>query len=178
MNKITLLFLSLALLLTAVSCAAPEPVREEIPVTVEVTRIVTQNVEVTRIVQVQPSPYPTNTPYPTYTPQPIPTPAVIIATPTALPMPAIFLELEGVGNVITDNYDWGLCDKAVFSWTAAGRDNFIVHLYKIGADRMVGLVNEIGPGEGQALQPLAGGTYYLEIVGPAEGWTINGDCLD
>ena len=86
--------------------------------------------------------------------------------------------MEGTGNVITDNYDWGFCDKAVFTWTAAGRDNFIVHLYKIGADRMVGLVNEIGPGEGQALQPLAGGTYYLEISGPAEGWTINGDCLD
>ena len=61
-----------------------------------------------------------------------------------------------------------------------GRENFIVHLFKVGADGCeLSVVNEIGPLEGQFPQPLLGGVYYFYVdKGPQSGWWIKGECLD
>lgn len=176
-----LLFLLSALLFAACS-AEPQTVTVqetvEVPVTVEVvsevevTRLVevevVQEVEVTRVVET----------IITTTPGPTQTPLIEVATPTPTPTSAVLLELEGAGNQVTDNYDWGACDKTVLFWTAAGRDNMIVTLRKIGLDQTGTLVNEIGPGEGESLLTLLGGTYYLQVEGPSEGWTLTLECQD
>lgn len=132
---------------------------------VEVTRLVeketavevTREVEVTRLVEV---------------------PVEVIVTPTQPPMPQTFLELSGEGDLVTDNFDWGPCQKAVFVWDAPGTRNFIVHLWNTTAERPAGLVNEIAPDSGEVLQPLAGGSYYLEIQATNTTWTITGECRD
>ena len=122
--------------------------------------------------------FPTHTPYPTSTPRPTLAPRVIIATTTPTPMPRSFLLLEGKGDVVSENFEWQRCEKAVFEWEAGGRDNLIVHLNKTGSDRPAMLINEISPTKGQVLQPLSGGVYYLSVKGPVTGWTITALCLD
>jgi len=140
------------------------PIEVPVGVTTEVTRIVpevskievTRPVEVTRIVE-----------------------RTVVATPTIPPIPYAFVEISGNGSIVTDNYSWGGCQKAVFYWTANGRDNIIIHLHRVGSDDLdVLLVNEIGPDEGQTLQPFTSGTYYFSVDGPSEGWTIRGECQD
>ena len=171
MNKLLLIPL---LLLVFAGCATPEPLEVtrvvEItsdPVEVEVTRIVEVEVveeievpvEVTRIVEVVRE-----------------VEVIVEVTPAPTSIPDEFLSIEGNGNVVTENFEWGACEKAVFSWTAAGQDNFIVRIYKIGIEESRGQVNQIGPAECEYLQALTGGTYYYEINGPAEGWTLQGVC--
>lgn len=130
------------------------------------------------------TPYPTFTPFPSFTPPPtytslptmvVPTARVIVVTAT-YPATEIMAEIAGQGNVVTENYNWGACQKAVFVWEALGRDNMIAYIFKIGVTDNVLLVNEIGPDAGEVLQPLAGGTYYLSVEGPSEGWTIRLEC--
>lgn len=121
----------------------------EVPVTVEVTRVVKERVEVT-----------------------------VVATPTMPPMPVTFLEISGEGDAITDNFEWGACEKAVFTWDAPGSRNIIIHLWKPHADNSVLMANDIAPANGKVLQPLAGGVYYFEITARASSWAITGECLD
>jgi len=122
--------------------------------------------------------FPTYTPYPTSTPRPTIAPRVIIATTTSTPMPRNFLLLEGKGDVVSENFEWQRCEKAIFEWDAGGHDNLIVHLNKTGSDRPTILINEISPTKGQVLQPLSGGVYYLSVKGPVTGWTISAMCRD
>ena len=124
-------------------------VTREVPVTVEVTRVVKERFEVT-----------------------------VVATPTMPPMPQTFLEISGEGDAITDNLEWGACEKAVFTWDAPGSRNIIIHLWKPHADRSVLMANDIAPANGKVLQPLAGGVYYFEITARGSSWTITGECLD
>ena len=126
-------------------------VEVEVTVEAEVTRIV----EITRIVE-----------------------EVVVATPTPQHMPEIFLELEGTGPTITDNYDWSSCNKAVFySSVTGGGSNFIVHLHQLGDDRGRLIANVISPAEDEALAEVTGGSYFLEVEGRNEAiWTIRGEC--
>lgn len=177
MKHLWLLAFSVCLLLVA--CGS-EPQTVEVPVTAEVTREVevevtrpvevtrevvqevTREVEVTRIVEVTRV-----------------VEEMVVATPTLEPIPEVFLDIEGTGDIVTENYTWNECGKAVFYWTAAGRDNVIIHLNSAeDPEDWSGLVNEIGPGEGQVLEPFSAGTYFLEISGPIEGWTFRGECQD
>ena len=94
-------------------------------------------------------------------------------------MPRDFFYLEGTGSLVSDNFEWQRCRKAVFVWEALGHDNFIVILHRPDPDQVELLVNEISPLGGESLQPLAGGIYYLHIEkGPQEGWWIKGECRD
>ena len=189
MNKAQLLAMSLLL----IGCArgvSPEDVQTAIAQStpaavapVEVTRIVemTREVEVTRLAQIVVTATPTATPLftqtDTLTPSQTFTPSQTM-TPTITPMPGVFVFVEGKGDVVTDNYTWKGCVKAIFTWTAAGRDNMIVLLWSVAQADETYLINEIGPGEGQALQPVEAGEYYFEIRGPSQGWTITGQCKD
>jgi len=79
-------------------------------------------------------PEPTDTPVPTNTPEPVYTDSVVLA------------EIEGVGESVTDNFEWPRCQKAVFYWTAFpssyGSASLIVHLHSVETGRDMCLVNE------------------------------------
>lgn len=126
-----------------------------------------------------PTPVPTYTAQPTYTPQPVPTAKTILVTNTPTPMPVEFFSLEGSGSLVSDNYEWQRCSKAVFEWGALGGGNIIVRLCNAGSDECHLQINEIGPMEGEFLQPLLGGAYYWYVErGPQAGWWIKGTCRD
>lgn len=164
------------LMLTACATAEPEivtetvevevevPVTVEVPVEVEVTREVevVQEIEVTRIVTEEVT-------------RIVETVVEVTATPP--PAPAEFLTISGNGNQITDNYDWQACNKAVFGYDAPGSANFIVFIWKVGAADNRLLINEIAPTSGEVLQPLSGGTYWLDVTAIGD-WTITGTCED
>ena len=98
-------------------------------------------------------------------------------------MPRVFLEISGSGDLVTENYDWGACEKAVFYWTGSplGRGgNLFVMLHKVGTEgrKAVVIKTVYEPFEGQTLQALLGGLYYFAITAPEVSWTIRGECQD
>jgi hypothetical protein len=133
--------------------AAPVAVQEvTVIVPQEVTREVTReveipgpDVEITRLVEVT---------------QIVET--VIEVTPAPPPLAEVFYEGEFTQDTVSDNIDWGECDKAVFVWESG--DGYVgATLYKIGDDRGSLIVNKGGGGSGETLEPLDAGTYYWEI---------------
>ena len=121
-------------------------------------------------------PEPTDTPVPTNTPEPVYTDPVVLA------------EIEGVGESVTDNFEWPGCQKAVFYWTSFpssyGTASLIVHLHNVETGRDMSLVNEFamdvsGDGiSGAALQPLVGGKYYFATENTDEAWALRVECQD
>ena len=142
---------------------------KEVPVTVEVTNEieVTREVvaEATRLVEVEVTRLVEETVF-------------VEVTQTPPPPPTQFVNLEGTGDSVSDNFEVQECQKAVFSWTAVGQSNFIVYLWKVGIDDNRLLVNEIAPSSGETLQPLTGGTYWLTIDSPTESWSITAECRE
>jgi hypothetical protein len=97
------------------------------------------------------------------------------------------IDLQGAGNTVTANYELPACQKSVFIWSvgpgSGGAASLIVHLCKVGADRCVSLVNEFkmdltGPLEGEVLQDLTGGLYYLTTENLSGPWNIRWECRD
>ena len=129
---------------------------------IEVTRLVevATEVEVTRVVEVMAEP------------QPMPR--------------AEFFRLAGNGELISENYDFGSCNKAVWYATAAGEDgNFFGYLWDAnctGDDfQCIEDIVEMAPFdselEGQMLLRMAGGQYYIELThAPNVGWEIWAEC--
>jgi hypothetical protein len=97
-------------------------------------------------------------------------------------------EVEGEGAVVTDNYTWPSCQKAVFHWRVAAGDlgsaSLIAYLHKTGDDESVPLVNEFGMDlpasglSGSVLQPLASGGYYFSTENTDQQWAIRVECQD
>jgi hypothetical protein len=126
-------------------------------------------------------PAPTATSAPTNTPPPTTTPKPMYSEPTVL------LELDGVGETVTDNFKFPECQKAVFYWTAMpgqyGSASLIVHLHNVATGKEMTLVNEFAMDtpegiSGSALQPLAGGEYYFTTENTDEAWTLRVECQD
>lgn len=125
---------------------------------------------------------PTDTPEPTDMPIPTDTPAPVYTDPV------ILAEIEGVGESVTDNFEWPSCQKAVFYWTAFpssyGNASLIVDLHNVEMGRDMPLINEFamdvsGDGiSGAALQPLAGGEYYFSTENTDEAWALRVECQD
>ncbi len=97
------------------------------------------------------------------------------------------LELEGGNNAVSANYELPACQKSIFNWSVepnqSGSASLIVHLYKVGEDQYVGLVNEFkmdqsGPLDGKALQKLSGGVYYITTENLSGPWKIRWECQD
>jgi hypothetical protein len=74
-----------------------------------------------------------------------------------------------------------------YAWSVepnqSGSTSLIVHAYKIGEDRYVGLVNEFkmdqsGPLEGKALQKVSGGFYYIATENLSGPWKMRWECQD
>ena len=98
------------------------------------------------------------------------------------------LDLQGRGNVVTDNYELSACRKSVFAWSAEpddrGTASLIVHLCKAGEDRCTTLINEFGMDSaqtlvGEALQIVSGGVYFV-VTSNTSGrpWNVRWECRD
>jgi len=135
-----------------------------------------------------PSEQATNTPEPTDVPEPTDTPVPTNTPEPAYTDPVVLAEIEGVGESVTDNFEWPSCQKAVFYWTAFpssyGSASLIVHLHNVETGRDMSLVNEFamdvsGDGiSGAALQPLVGGEYYFTTENTDEAWALRVECQD
>jgi hypothetical protein len=122
---------------------------------------------------------PTSTPEPpTNTPEP-PEPAYN--------EPVTLLELDGIGEAVTDNYELPRCLKAIFYWTVSpnsyGSASLILKLHNIETGRDMTLVNEFEMDlpedlDGASLQPLAGGEYFFSSDNTDEAWTVRLECQD
>ena len=161
-----MLFISLLLAgLLLVGCST-----ETVEVPVEVTRIVEATrivetvkqvevpVEVTRIVEVT---------------------VEVPSEDSSSPSPSgagEFFTLEGSGNSVTDNFEWGACAKSVFSWEFDKGTLWVDFYDETGDDfDYIGATSDETTGE--KLIPLDGGEYYLAI--DAKGnWTLVGTCKD
>lgn len=96
-----------------------------------------------------------------------------------------FVKIRGKGDLITDNYEWGACEKAVFYWNIEKDSYLYVDLYKVGEKYPW---TYIASGEmstsGQALSNIEPGKYYLDVVvstawDPNDvSWSIRGECKD
>ena len=118
--------------------------------------------------------YPTHTAMPTYTPQP-----TLIVTYTYTPTPYIFLSIEGKGSIVTDNYSWTRCGKAVFAWKDEGYGRITIRIYKAGEDNPINILNnELLPNTGETVESIGTGTYYFAIRGSLVGWSLIGECRD
>ena len=167
MKKLWLIGL-LAALMVACSQPAPGEVRE-----VEVTRIVevevggvAQEVEVTREVIVE---------------VPVEVIVEVTSAPSAVPQNFVFLEYQGSGSgsVVTDNFSWPACQKAVFIGEKSARDNFVVDVVEVATGKDRGVINMLDDDFSENLFPLDGGTYYLDVrLAPEGEWKITGVCRD
>jgi hypothetical protein len=129
-------------------------------VEVEVTRIVEQPTEVTRIVEV-------------------------VAEPEPMPKEEFF-RLDGVDTLVSENYEFGSCNKAVWYAHANQADgNFYVWLWDANCtgsendckDNIVDIAPYDGEQNGQVLTRISGGEYFLEVEhAPGGGWTIWAEC--
>jgi hypothetical protein len=144
-------------------------VRQQVEVPVEVTRIVAEHVEViveevevTRIVEVQ---------------------------QVLSPMPHdVFIELTGSGTLVTENYQWGACNKVVFyGAVSAPQGNFIVHLWDANCTGdeiecrhdIFNMAPYDGEVQAESLLKIPAGAYYLEfssVPSAPTTWTLIGEC--
>lgn len=98
------------------------------------------------------------------------------------------LDLQGIGNLVTDNYELHQCQKSVFVWSVEpserGTASMIARLCKDSATECVSLVNEFDmdltePLAGETLQALSGGNYFFAIENTSgRPWNIKWECRD
>ena len=97
-------------------------------------------------------------------------------------------EFGGTGSVVSDNFNFPACDKAVFKWSVKtgsyGSASLILNLHRVGSEDVMTLVNEAvfeNPTDtltGSGLQPLLGGEYYFSSENTDEAWTVRAVCRD
>jgi hypothetical protein len=98
----------------------------------------------------------------------------------------LLLELSGVGEVVSDNYNLPRCWKGVLYWSVEA-DSYdlaalIVRLHNVrdGTDRP--LVNEFATDvtaiSESVFVPLDGGEYYFSIENTDEAWSLRVECQD
>ena len=178
------------LLLMSLACGASTPTSEPnvaatVPKAVETQTLVEAATDKPKPTNV---PAPTNTPVPTNTLEQTETPVPTDTPEPAYVDPVVLADIEGVGKTVTDNYEWPMCQKAVFYWTASpgsyGSASLIVNLHNVETGRDMPLVNEFsmdvsGEGlNGTSLQPLEGGEYYFTTENTDEAWTLRVECQD
>lgn len=97
------------------------------------------------------------------------------------------LDITGQGNTVTPNYALAACQKSVFHWSVdpdtSGTAALILYLHQIGTDRYADLANAFdmdmtGPLQGQTLEPIPDGIYFLTIENATGLWHIRHECQD
>jgi hypothetical protein len=94
------------------------------------------------------------------------------------------IDLQAVGNIVTDNFEFPACQKSVFVWSTEPNDYGTASLaFRLCGDECTLLVNEIqmdlaAPMEGEALQAIGGGVYYLVSENTSGPWSVRWECRD
>ena len=94
------------------------------------------------------------------------------------------IDLQAAGNIVTDNYEFPACQKSVFVWSTEPNDYGTASLaLRFCGDECTLLVNEVqmdlaAPMEGEALQALRGGIYYLVSENTSGPWSVRWECRD
>jgi len=108
--------------------------------------------------------------FPTMDPDEIPTPEPTQA-PLATRRPPQNTSFPGQGNaVLSFSLSRGGATRFTFSHT--GESNFIVRLLDASGNYAGGLANEIGNANGEAIEPLGAGDYFLEVEADGQ-WLVN-----
>lgn len=95
------------------------------------------------------------------------------------------IDLQAAGNIVTDNYELPACQKSVFAWSTEPNDSGTASLILgLCGNECITLVNEFdmdltAPLEGEALQALGGGIYYLVSENTSgQPWSVRWECRD
>ena len=95
------------------------------------------------------------------------------------------MDLQAAGNIVTDNYELPPCQKSVFVWSAEPDDSGTASLIlKLCGNDCTTVVNEAqfdltARLEGEALQALGGGIYYLVSENTSgRPWSLRWECRD
>lgn len=98
------------------------------------------------------------------------------------------LDLQGTGDTVTENYELPACNKSVFVWSTEPGSYGIAALdadiCTVGDDECRSIVGEAdtsltAPLEGEALESLSGGVYFLAISNTSgRPWSIRWECRD
>jgi len=99
-----------------------------------------------------------------------------------------FLQIDGEGEAVTDNYLLPPCHKAVFYWrvmpSTYGSASLILRLYQVGSSQAQTLVNQFESDvpatglTGAALYHLSEGQYYFSADNTSESWFLWVECQD
>jgi hypothetical protein len=95
------------------------------------------------------------------------------------------IDLEASGNIVTENYELPACQKSIFAWSVEPGDTGTASLIlRLCGNECTTLVNEFqmdltAPMEGEALQALDGGIYYLVSENTSgRPWSVHWECRD
>ena len=95
------------------------------------------------------------------------------------------LDLQAFGDIVTENYELPACQKSVFVWSAELADSGVGGLFlRLCGNGCTVLVSEFPidstvPMEGEALQPVDQGIYYLVSKGSfGRHWSVRWECRD
>jgi hypothetical protein len=95
------------------------------------------------------------------------------------------IDLQVAGNLVTENYELPSCQKSVFAWSVEPDDSGMASLIlKLCGDDCTTIVNEFqmdlaAPMQGDALQALGGGIYYLVSENTSgRPWSVRWECRD
>lgn len=168
----------IALVATTIACSESAP--ESAP-TAEPTEVTEEEATEAEVTEPDVTEAPSETPEPTEA-------ATDTATPTETPQPTEpsysepveVVTVEGVGETVTDNYEFPECFKAVFDWHvdqgSYGSASLILKLHNVATRDEMTLVNEFGEApeglDGKALQPLLGGEYFFSSQNTDEAWRV------
>lgn len=95
------------------------------------------------------------------------------------------IDLEGQVLGVTGNYSLPACEKSVLVWTLSPNDrglaSLMMDLHKVGQLDSVNLVSEFEVDattliEGETLQALSGGVYYLSTTNLNGTWSVHWEC--
>lgn len=112
----------------------------------------------------------------------------VVCEDGAAPVASGELAIEGFGNIVTENYELPKCTKSVFLWSvdpsSSGSAALILTLCSVEGEKCDTIVNEFkmdlpGPLEGEALERISGGTYFLVAANTSgRSWRVSWECRD
>ncbi len=101
------------------------------------------------------------------------------------------MDVTGIGDTVTENFTLPACRKSIFNWSVEpnsyGSAALIVHVCNVEEVKTRGcppsIVNEFesdltGPLEGEALERIDGGDYFLVTGNTDEEWHVWWECRD
>ena len=98
---------------------------------------------------------------------------------------AVGMDIEGVGNLVTGNYELPACQKSVFSWEVKpGSSGTAALILDLCGSECQNIANDMkmdltGPLQGKSLQSVSAGNYYLVTQNAGNlPWHVTWECKD